>query len=123
MPLIHGLYRHPLYSVWKGMRQRCNDSAHPAFRNYGGRGIRVCARWDDFTLFLADVGERPAPNMTLDRRDNDGDYTPENCRWATRVEQRANSRQDPVSEETRAKNRGPHSAERVAAMRAGRWGS
>jgi hypothetical protein len=87
----HGQKHHPLYSTWESMRQRCNDPRHPSFRYYGARGIKVCARWDDFAAFLADVGERP-DGLTLDRIDNDGDYEPGNCRWATLSEQMASKR-------------------------------
>jgi hypothetical protein len=87
-------FKTPEYWSWTGMIQRCKSSAHSAFRNYGGRGIRACKRWcgsNGFANFLADMGNRP-PNLTLDRRNNGGNYTPQNCRWATRREQRANQR-------------------------------
>lgn len=87
----HGLTKHPLYSAWKGMRNRCNNPRHPRYKDYGGRGVRVCKRWDKFENFLADMGERP-PRMTLDRKNNDGNYSKRNCRWATPKEQRKNSR-------------------------------
>lgn len=73
------------------MMDRCTNPNHAAYEYYGGRGISVCERWQDFNKFIEDVGARPE-GLTLDRRDNDGNYSPDNHRWATMMEQAANKR-------------------------------
>ena len=88
----HGMSDHPLWSTWAAMRSRCRNPNATGYHRYGGRGIRVCERWNDFPSFVADVGERPSPDHTLDRIRNDGDYEPGNVRWATKEQQSANMR-------------------------------
>jgi hypothetical protein len=88
----HGLSEHPLYSTWSGMRMRCNNPNSIMYDNYGGRGIKVCERWDYFPNFVKDMGDRPSKNHTLDRINNNKNYEPSNCRWATDSEQRYNKR-------------------------------
>jgi hypothetical protein len=101
IPLRHGHARGgkhtPEYHAWQNMRQRCGNPRNRRFRNWGGRGIKVCERWADFENFLADMGIRPH-GTTLDRRDTNGHYEPGNCRWATPTEQGRNSRRNHLIE-------------------------
>ena len=87
------------WQSWSGMLTRCSNPKQASYKDYGGRGITVCARWrcgdgerTGFECFLADMGPKPSPAHTLDRRQNDGNYEPGNCRWATRSEQMLNRR-------------------------------
>lgn len=83
------------YRVWLGLKGRCLRTTNPKYPDYGGRGIKVCDRWlgkTGFQNFLSDMGERPSPNHSIDRINNDGNYEPNNCRWATSSQQSKNKR-------------------------------
>jgi len=93
---VHDMCGTPAHVVWGAMRSRCNNPKHVAYKNYGGRGIRVCSRWDTFANFYSDMWPRPA-GLSMDRIDNDGNYEPGNCRWATRKEQNTNTRRQNIA--------------------------
>ena len=89
----HGMSGTPTYNSSMGMRQRCHNPNAWNYPHYGGRGIQVCNRWlESFENFLADMGEKPSRRHSIGRVDNDGDYTPENCRWETMNQQVRNKR-------------------------------
>jgi hypothetical protein len=83
----------PEYCVWKAMLQRCRNPNNPRYASYGGRGIRVCVKWqNDFAAFLLDMGRRPTSRHSIERINNDGDYKPSNCRWELPGRQMVNRR-------------------------------
>lgn len=87
--------RHPVeYQAWRDMKKRCLKKADPSYKNYGARGITVCASWLNFESFYLDMGPRPSPAHSLDRVDNNGGYCPANCRWATHKVQCNNLRKN-----------------------------
>lgn len=87
----HGFSKSEEYSSWRHMRERCNNKNHKHYENYGGRGIIVCKEWNKyFSSFLKDIGEKPFSGAEIDRKNNDGNYEPGNCRWTTRLENARN---------------------------------
>lgn len=86
----HGLYKHPLYKLWHLMRERCESPKHMYYDRYGGRGITICERWLDFQNFYEDNVKLWKPGLSIERKDNDGNYCPENCTWIPRGDQSKN---------------------------------
>lgn len=80
------------YACWVSMRTRCNNPNHPKYKSYGARGIKVCERWDSFQNFIADMGLKPHPSLSLERKNNNEGYNPDNCKWGTTEEQSNNKR-------------------------------
>ncbi len=85
----------PEYAIWKAMHQRCSNPNFDDFHNYGGRGISVCESWNDFAVFISDMGRRPSSEYSIDRINTNGNYEPTNCKWSTRIEQ-GNNRRDTI---------------------------
>lgn len=98
---IHGMSKTPIYWLWMGMKERCRNPNHIVFKRYGANGIKVCERWKSFENFYADMGDKPK-GKTLDRVNNDGDYSPDNCKWSSYKEQ-ANNRSNSISLELNGK--------------------
>lgn len=98
----HGLTDTIEHRAWTRIRRRCYSPSYHNYPRYGGRGIEVCERWNDFNNFLADMGLRPGPEYSIERIDNDGDYEPDNCKWATRLEQARNKTNTYTTEEDQA---------------------
>lgn len=92
----HGLSRTPLYKTWSSIIQRCTNPNNKEYHNYGGRGISVCSRWEDYNSFHQDMSSGHKPGLQIDRIDNDGDYSPENCRWVTPSENNRNRRNNKI---------------------------
>ena len=88
----HGMSKTAEHRIWRAIRQRCENPKAECFNRYGGRGIKICARWGSFENFYADMGPRPTSKHSIDRIDANGNYEPRNCRWATPLEQGRNSR-------------------------------
>lgn len=97
---LHGMTKTYIYQCWAKMRQRCYNKNLKSYKNYGGRGITVCERWNNsFLAFLEDMGYKPTDNHELDRIDNNGNYEPSNCRWVTHTENNRNKRNTVLTEE------------------------
>jgi hypothetical protein len=94
----HGMNKSRIHSIWVNMKNRCNNPKNQAYKNYGGRGITYQPSWEKFENFYNDTKEGYADNLTLERIDNDGNYTKDNCRWATKAEQSLNTRHNKIVE-------------------------
>lgn len=95
---VHGKRNHPLYKMWAGMIRRCSDPKDFGYKNYGGRGIKVCDRWKNINLFIEDTYSSYVTGLELDRIDVNGNYEPHNCRWVTRKQNMNNMRRNRIVE-------------------------
>lgn len=124
--LKHGMSWTPTHKTWMSMRQRCNNPKAPNYHLYGGKGIKICGRWNSFLNFLIDMGERPSIDYSINRKDSTKDYGPDNCEWITKAE---NSRQSGlgrtmseehkqiISDTWKGRKRGPPSEEHKEKIR------
>lgn len=102
----HGMSKSPEHRAWQQMLQRCRNPKHRAYPSYGGRGISVCDRWLTFENFFEDVGQRPSAAHSIDRINNDGNYEPNNVRWASGAQQQRNRRTSRLTADEVARIRG-----------------
>jgi len=93
----HGMSKTSEFKVWTSMRDRCKNPKNCRYKDYGGRGISVCSRWDKFESFFGDMGNRPSSEFSIDRINNNGNYEPSNCKWSTRSEQQRNKQPYPTN--------------------------
>lgn len=114
----HGHTGTPSYHVWGEMMRRCERTTHVRYVDYGGRGIKVCERWRTYESYLADMYPKPGPGYSMDRIDNDGDYSPDNCRWATHGEQARNKRTSVLIEHEGQSKTAPEWSEIVGTLTA-----
>ena len=96
--IIHGMWKTKVHRCWSEIRQRCKNKNYPRYQDYGGRGIKVCERWNSFINFYHDMGDPPTPRHSIDRIDNNKNYEPGNCKWSNPKEQQNHTRSNRIIE-------------------------